>query len=402
MLSKSTILTILSRLLILLSNFAVVIVSSQIWGSEGRGEIALVFANIALIDILNNVLCGTTLAFNSKKLNKNDVVILSTCCALIFSLIGAVLFSSIYGFNYFVPLLFIPLLKSISLAIGQYWLGKNNISWYNSISVLGVVLVLLVLFIQVYLSPNPLIEIFYNAYYGAYTFVWLIAIIGLYYNKEVSFGLINRNKLYEVIKYGFKNEFNFLIQFLNYRLSYFFIAAYLSLDDLGVFSVSVAIVEAVWVVSKSMSTIQFSKVINTNDKLSNIYTTSTAAKQSLVISTLVLMLVMLTPISIFQFVFGHGFGQVKTIALYLSPGVIAIAASNLYGHYFAAIGELKELRYKSLLGLVATVILLPVLIPRFELIGACITLNVSYILSSLYLLISFLKQTNKVESLHVK
>jgi O-antigen/teichoic acid export membrane protein len=76
----------------------------------------------------------------------------------------------------------------------------------------------------------------------------------------------------------------------------------------------------------------------------------------------------------------------------MSPGIIAIAVSNLYGHYFAGTGKLNILRNKSLIGLVTSLILLPVLVKKYELTGACISLNASYILSSLYLWFRFRKE----------
>jgi hypothetical protein len=52
MISKNTTFTIGSKFIILLANFALVVFTTQRWGSEGRGEIALVFANISLTKIL--------------------------------------------------------------------------------------------------------------------------------------------------------------------------------------------------------------------------------------------------------------------------------------------------------------------------------------------------------------
>jgi O-antigen/teichoic acid export membrane protein len=75
--------------------------------------------------------------------------------------------------------------------------------------------------------------------------------------------------------------------------------------------------------------------------------------------------------------------------LLLSPGILAIAVTNVYGNYFSAIGKLKILIIKSAVGVVFTVILSVILIPRLQITGACIVNAVSYIVSSTILVIAF-------------
>ena len=50
---------------------------------------------------------------------------------------------------------------------------------------------------------------------------------------------------------------------------------------------------------------------------------------------------------------------------------MAIAVSNVWGHYFSAFGELKILIVKSLIGVFATLILSIILIPKMGIDGAC-------------------------------
>ena len=200
-----------------------------------------------------------------------------------------------------------------------------------------------------------------------------------------------------IFHYGINNEFNYFIQFLNYRLSYYFIAKILGLAQLGVFSIAVSITEAVWIISRSMSTIHYSNVINSDDKIKSRLETRSYARQSLLISLLVIGVTVLVPDSVYQFVFGKEFVEVKRFIIYLSPGVMAIAVSNLYGHYFAGVGKLNILRNKSLIGLGATIVLLPLLINKYQLTGVCITLNVSYIASSVYLWYKFISEKEKLQ-----
>ena len=149
MLSKDTTLTIGSKFIILLSNFSLVIFSTQTWGSEGRGEIALVLASISMITILSNVFCGSTVAFHAPGYKRDFLLLVSLAGAILISLLGTIVFSAFLGFSYFRSLFLTSLVLSMTTTISSYWLGKKNIKNYNLLTVLsplGIVISLLTLF----------------------------------------------------------------------------------------------------------------------------------------------------------------------------------------------------------------------------------------------------------------
>ena len=254
------------------------------------------------------------------------------------------------------------------------------------------VFILIILGIFYFVLNKKDLNTFYQAYYTGTGIVMISGITGLLIRKRFKIPYLNYPDIKNILTYGIKNEFNYLIQFLNYRLSYYFIAEMLGLAELGVFSIVVSISEAVWIISRSMSAVHFSNVINSDDQLKNRHDTVVFVRQSFLISTILIVLSVIIPEKIYQVVFGNEFGDVRRFILYMSPGIIAIAVSNLYGHYFAGTGNLKILRNKSLIGLVITLGLMPVLVKKLTLTGACISLNISYILSSAYMWIRFRKE----------
>lgn len=392
MLNKKTTLTIASKLVILFVNFILIVLQTQLWGSEGKGEIALVIANIALINIIANMSCGSTIAFHAPRMNREELLLMSFIGALALSLAGTVVFSFILGFTWFKHLLIISVLMSLGNAITLYWLGKENIRWYNLLTLIAPVAILGFLFLLYYMVGIHTVNAYFYAYYLGYGCIIIIGMIGLLRKQTIGWPLLSLAGFRKVMTYGFNNELNYFIQFLNYRLAYFFIEEWLGKSPLGVFSVAVSIAEAIWVVSKSMSVIHFSSVVNNSNQEENIFRTKVSARQSLWISLAVIMAMVLTPQSLFVYIFGSDFIDVKQYTIYLVPGIIAIAVSNLWGHYFAAVGKLNILRDKALIGLAATLVLSIILIPKYQLVGACITLNVSYVLSSLYLWYCFEKE----------
>jgi len=395
MLSKNTTLTIIAKFVILLANFVLVVFTTRMWGSEGRGEIALVLANISIITIFSNVFCGSTVAYHASRIQRETLLSLSFTGAIIISLSGASVFAFIFGFGYFIPLFMIALLLSLANAVSSYWLGKNNIGNYNLLTLLNPIFILISLAILYFILKKTSINTIFNAYGIGLGFVVVTGITGLYLNENFKTPEIKVAPIKNILTYGISNEFNYLIQFLNYRLSYYFIAKVLGLAQLGIFSIVVAISESVWIISRSMSAVHFSNVINSDDQLKNRSETVVFAKQSFLISLGLLVVAVLFPSSVYQLIFGNEFGDIKKYILYMIPGVAAIAVSNLYGHYFAGTGNLKILRDKSLAGLAASLILLPLLTKKYELTGVCISLNVSYLISSIYLYIKFRKEQKK-------
>jgi O-antigen/teichoic acid export membrane protein len=392
MLSKNTTFTIVTKFITLLANFALVVFTTQVWGSEGRGEIALIFANISIISIISNIFCGSTVAYHTPRQPRNFLLTVSLAGALLLSLSGAIIFSALFGFRYFQSLFLIALLMSLTTAISSYWLGKNNIKNYNVLTLLNPLFILISLAALYFIFNKTTLDTFFKAYYLGAGIVLIIGFTELLVNDSFKFPVFNLSGIKSIFTYGINNEFNYFIQFLNYRLSYYFIAKLLGFAHLGVFSIVVSISEAVWIISRSMSAIHFSNVINSDDQLKNWRETIVFAKQSFWISILILSISSFIPRSLYQFIFGIEFGNVKKFVLYLLPGIVAITVSNLYGHYFAGIGKLKILRNKSLIGLGTTLIMLPLLITKYQLTGACIALNTSYLLSSIYLYYSFRKE----------
>ncbi len=392
MISKNAAFTIASKSIVLLSSFFLVVLSTRIWGSEGRGEIALLLANVSVITIFTNVFCGSTIAYHAPRQKRDFLFIFSLFGAIPVSLAGAVIFSVLFGFGHFKPMFLITLLMSLVAALSSYWLGNNKIMKYNILAIMVQVCILISLIFLYFIFNKTELNSYFQSYYIGTGMVLIIGFTSLLVREPFRLKDIKYAGIKSLVSYGLYNEFNYLIQFLNYRLAYYFIAKMLSLSVLGIFSVVVSISEAVWVISRSMSSVHFSNVINSDDLKKSRNETKVYSRQSFWISLLFLLTLTIVPEKAYKIIFGNEFGDVKRFIIYLIPGIIAIAVSNLYGHYFAGKGKLNILRNKSLIGLAVTLILLPVLLKRYYLTGVCITLDVSYILSSLYLWHEFRKE----------
>jgi O-antigen/teichoic acid export membrane protein len=192
--------------------------------------------------------------------------------------------------------------------------------------------------------------------------------------------------------YGWKCEAGNLLQFLNYRLSYFLILHYLNLNNVGLFSVGIAIAESVWLIGKSITTVQYSKIINSSRRSHAILLTKKSAAISLYASFLLVITILIIPNTLFALTFGHDFLHVKQLFIVLIPGILSTSVSTIYAHYFSATKQQGIWIMRSVTGLIFTVILCPVLIPLWGITGACVSTTISYMASFVYLRWMFHKE----------
>jgi O-antigen/teichoic acid export membrane protein len=112
---------------------------------------------------------------------------------------------------------------------------------------------------------------------------------------------------------------------------------------------------------------------------------------------LVIVVIWFIPDQLITSIFSKEFGNLKVLFLVLSPGILAIAVTNIFGHYFAAKNRQGILILKSFIGFLCSLILTPVFIELYHFWGAALAMSVSYLVSSVILVFAYIKEirTNK-------
>lgn len=384
--------TLFSRALILLINFFMVILTTHLWGAEGKGIISIMIANMSIIAIINNVIGGGSITYYISKVGLDKLILPSYIWILICTIICTIIVAVTQSTHYIFYLLVMTLLNSLFSMHLSLFTGKENFKFYNIYSLLlPVLLVIFTLFFEFFVGLKSIKSYIYG-YIAALFIVWLVSLynsLKLLPIKKVSFSF---DIVKQVIRYGWQIEFSSFLQFINYRLSYFFILHYSDIRSVGLFSVGIALAESVWMISRSISIVLYARIIN-NPEGTNIDITKSSAKLSFVFSSLLAIIMLLMPSSVYGFIFGQDFVIVKGIMVLIFPGIIAGAVSLIYGHYFSATYQNMTLIIKSSIGIIFTIGLSILLIPKMGINGACITVATSYIASSIYLMLKFYKIT---------
>ena len=390
---KNILKTLVSKFFILIINFALVILTTNLWGAEGRGIISILVANMAIIAILNNVLGGYCITYFTPKIGFEKLVLPAYIWIILVSIVSSVITIFIQGHDNAAILILLTILNSLFTVQLFLFTAKGNFKLFNIFSLLQPLLLLLFALFFEYIFKVKSFKSYLYGYIAALSISWLFSLIkSRQYLKGKRLEISFKTSI-QVMKYGWQTELSSFLQFLSYRLSYFFILFYKGFSSVGVFSVGIALTEAIWMISRSISTVQFSQIINNIEFSDGIKITKQSAKLSFVSSLFILIVMILLPASVFKLVFGHSFEQVKEIMIFLFPGIIAIAISNIYGHFFSATGKTVVLIIKSVFGLFVTVIVSVLLIPRFGIVGACLAASASYLASSIYLFVAFYKNT---------
>ena len=395
MLLKKIIGTFSNKLVATIVSFLLVVFSSRVLGAAGKGEISLFIANIVLVQHVGNLISGTSLVYLTPRVK----TILLLVPSYIWCIITGVGMSSLLYYLGFVSsdwLIHLMILSTVyNLLTTNYMilLGREKVSIYNYLTLFVVIITLCYFLFSHYVLHFSTSLDYVKGLYLAYGTIWLISIVSI--RKEFSFFTFKDMKevMKEIINLGFKAQFSNIITFINYRFSYYVLDELFDESVVGVFSVGVAISEAMWLMSKSIALIQYTKIVNEKDKLKSQKMTFNMSKMSFWITILFVVIVLLLPDIFISTLFGEEFIDSKLVIYSLSVGIVSIAYSTTFSHYFGGLGAFQVNNNAAIIGLFFTLLLTYFLAKEYGIVGAGISASISYFASACYLYFKFKKES---------
>ena len=380
-------------------NFLITIIISQTLGDTGSGTQSLVLATITFILIFSEIVGGTSIIYLAPRHSFKKMLVASVLWAgLIAILMG-------FGIRLFYPKLdqdlilhvtLLSFLSSLSNINFRFLVGREEIKKANYNTLLQPVLLTLALVVYYILLKRTDIYGYIIGLYAAYGGTFLLGVWML--RKE--YARIPEDKdsnyspvLKDMFKYGFLNQTGHFVQFFNLRLSYYLLDTYIGRGEVGVFSRSLSLAEAIWIISNSIALVQYARIANANDRSYAQKLTLDLSKICLLISALAVLVLCLLPAEFYVFVFGKDFGEMAYLIRILAPGVLFYCIFLILGHYYSGIGRYQMNTFAALCGLVATFVCGFTLIPRYDVMGAAITSAVSYTVNAIFLFVIFLRES---------
>jgi len=386
--------TFISRFLILILSFGLVIFSTNMWGSEGKGTISIVIANVALVSFFSSIFSGSSTSYFARKFKVEQVLVYSYLWSLIVGTAVPLIFSFAAIQNEFLYYLIgISVLSSLLSTNISLFIGTQNIRFFNIYTVLQQLVHVLFIAILIYIVKLKDVSVYFLAQIFCLAFLFLTSFFLILKKCKLSEFSFSKSVFLNMFEYGWKTQLSAFIQFLNYRLSFYFLEYFEGIAAVGIFSIGITFSEAIWTITRSIAVVLYSDVVNSESKEESIVKTKSSLKLSFTLMLVFVLGILIIPGFVYPFIFGKEFSDTKLIMLLLAPGILAIAVSDMIGYYFSGIKELKILNIKSIVGLLITVGFSFFAIPKWGIWGACFVTTSSYVVSAAILFWKFYQST---------
>ena len=380
-------------------NFLIAIIISQTLGDTGSGTQSLVLTSITFILIFSEIVCGASIIYLVPRHSFKKILVASVVWS---ALIAVVMGFSIRLFypklepDLVVHVAVLSFISSLSNINFRFLVGKEEIQKANYNTLLQPVLLTLTLVVYHFILKREGIYGYIIGLYVAYAGTFLLGVWMLRkeyaqipHDKDRDYGLV----LKDLFKYGFLNQTGHFVQFFNLRLSYYLLDSYIGRGQVGVFSRSVSLAEAIWIISNSIALVQYARIANADDRPYAQKLTLDLGKICLLVSAVAIVVLCLLPAKFYVFVFGSDFGDMAHLIRILAPGTLFYCIFLILGHYYSGIGRYQMNTFAALCGLVATFACGFTLIPRYGVTGAAITSAISYTANAIFLFVFFLKES---------
>jgi O-antigen/teichoic acid export membrane protein len=387
--------TFSTRFLSSLLSFLIVVITARAIGAEGRGEITLVMLGCSINLMINSIVGGNAIVLLAPTIATWKLLVPSWIWVLLSNSLVTVILH-VFGLipeHLSIHVLLISILQSFASVHLMIFLGKQRIILFNMIGLLQTLILTGGVLIMIYGTHNPSVEGYVFCLYISFMVQLLVSCFFLRSVTTITSLDNMKATLREIFRHGLIIQVSNVAQLLNYRLSYFFLEFFIGLAALGVFSTASVVAESVWLISRSISLVQYTGIVNSTDEGYNRRMTIRMAKLALAGSMAAILPLVLLPASFYAYVFGEEFSGIGFQILLLSPGILALAFATVLAHYFAGLGQNKLNLYSSLTGLIATVPAALILIPLWGVNGAAAGVSLSYLVTSLHLYILFKKRT---------
>ncbi|MGH1520251.1 polysaccharide biosynthesis C-terminal domain-containing protein [Chryseobacterium sp. JK1] len=386
--------TFISRFLILILSFGLVIYTTNMWGSEGKGTISIVIANAAAVSFFSNIFSGSSTSYFASRFKIEKIVLYSYLWSLFIGLLVPFLFSwaSIQG-EYLTYLIGISVFSSLLSTNVSLFIGTQDIKRFNLYTVLQQLVHIIFIGVLVYVFNQKDVSVYFLAQIACLTVLFITSFFQIIKKCTISEISFSKEVARNMFEYGWKTQLSAFIQFLNYRLSFYFLEHFEGIASVGIFSIGVTFSEAIWTITRSIAVVLYSDVVNSKSSEESVEKTKSSLKLTFFLMIGFVLGIIIIPSQVYEMIFGREFRDTRAIMLLLSPGIFAIAVSDMVGHYFSGIRELRILNVKSIVGLIVTVGFSCIAIPRWGILGACLATTSSYLVSAFLLFYKFYRST---------
>ena len=393
---KQIIYTVFTRGASTALNFFIALLIARHAGPAVKGDVTLLITTLSFFIFFSNVMGGQALVYLIPRNKIEMLTIPAYAWSVAISLLGFLFlrYTSIIHASHIPSLAVLSVLSSIIHIHQTILLAKKKISNSNLVSVLALMLqVCGVLLCFYFFSIN-------DAY--AYIYASLVAYL---FTAVVSFFLVkhwigfssflkdfSRADLLQSFRFGLLYQLVEILQLLNLRYYFYQLGLQQGIQYLGIYSIGISILEAVWIIPRSMSTVHYVSTSNSQEIKHEVERTVQLTKWSVLLCSAALLAIYFIPSPVYVFVFGEGFADVKHSMRFLFPGILFYCIPIVISSFYFGIGQYKPLILSNLAGAVALIGFSFILIPKYVMSGAGLAASISFAVAAFVLFVWFVSE----------
>ena len=402
-----------TRLLNVLVGFATLWFGTNFLGREAWGIGATVIVDVSLLLIAVELLSGSGLIYFTPR--KPFATIFKLSYIWIFSvtasisLILYVLYSLLpdiyhafipegYGIH-IVSMVFLYSFHNFNMNV---LLGKERVGMQNVLFIIQFMTQITSMIVNIFVLDIRTADAFIFSMISGYllaSIVGFFCIIPYFIDRNQKISVDGQSTsiiatMKEMLNFGSIAQLSNLVTMINRRISYIVIKNIFGDAEVGVYTSGTQVSEATKLIGHSIALVQFSSISNMNDNEKAADITVKLLKLACIMTALCMLVICLVPRSVFAWVFTAEFSEIKDVMISLSPGMVFMAADMIFSHYFSGVNKIKYNLYGTFVGLGVTIISIATLIPLYGIVGAGISMSLTYLGTIIYKWIIFKKITN--------
>jgi len=379
--------TLASRVVVFLLALVSSVILARALGPSGRGLYALSILVPSLLVLAANLGVGNALTYYLARRTYDPTIVIGqvTSLALILGAVAFVVliaFLKLFGSDVLpgVPLYLVLIAgASLPLALFFYYClsftqGMEAFWAFNSLYVTNSGAIVLFLVPLLFLRGNVTFAVI------GWSLSWVpTAILGLYWLSR--WGRLNirfdPSMARSLLRFGIVGYLSFLTNFFNFRLGTFLVNIFRSPAEVGLYSVAVVLAETIFYASTSAATVLAPRVAAADVEAGDL-ATGRVSRMVLVISLAAAAAAgAVAPVAI-RLLYGPSFQPSVAAVWLLLPGIVTFSVARVLSSYLLGRNKQHVDFGAAVTGLVLTVVLDLLLIPRFGFGGAAAASSVAY------------------------
>lgn len=224
-----------------------------------------------------------------------------------------------------------------------------------------------------------------------------ISILIILYSRHIaippSSTPLNRSSFKSLATLSTINYISNTVQFLSYRMDFWFVNYYSGSRELGIYSLAVNLAQLFWMLPNAVGAVLFPNIASMDHKkaleysqmLCRIILTSTI----LLAATGGVVLAYLIP-----FLYGTEFSAAAKLFFILLLGIVPFSIKIIVASYYAGVNKTKLDMMGSIIGFIFCLVTNILLIPKYGSMGAAVATVISYSSNTVFMIVSFKMITN--------